>query len=398
VTRFDDPPPDGCNSKVDCSLREAIIAANEATPGDPETISLRPGVYQLSIPGYEDNARAGDLDITWNSGGVYIYGSSFGNVIIDRGGIDRVFDVCCQTNLLHIENGTIQNGALNWQQGFPFTPQDPATISCTTPTPSPGFYCHGHGAGSHNHGDLSLKNVTLRGSRVINAIPATPAWGGGLANGCGRYPSPGRQNCPLHANGDMTLTNVTISGNSVAGGKGGGIENNGVMSLNNVTIADNSAATSNGGGIFNNSAANPDAVVFMKNSIVANSPSGGNCAGTIASGGSNLSSDGTCGLTRPGDLPTNTNPGLDALADNGGGTFTHALRGDSPAIDAVLPESLSTTGCPPAYTDQRGISRPQQGKPTGPARCDIGAYEVAPQDLGIYAATTRLIRSGPGAS
>jgi hypothetical protein len=138
----------------DCSLREAVIAAN-GTLGVPDTISLRPGLYQLSIPGREDNAQAGALDITFNSGGVYIYGSSLGNVIIDGGGIDRVFDVCCQTNLLHLENVTIQTGALDWSAGFPYRLPPPGPgITCDPPTPSPGFYWHGHGAGIHNHSVL----------------------------------------------------------------------------------------------------------------------------------------------------------------------------------------------------------------------------------------------------
>jgi hypothetical protein len=51
------------------------------------------------------------------------------------------------------------------------------------------------------------------------------------------------------------------------------------------------------------------------------------------------------------------------LADNGGPTETHALPAGSPAIDAV------DDVCPPPATDQRGVSRPQDGV------CDIGAFE-----------------------
>jgi sialidase-1 len=43
------------------------------------------------------------------------------------------------------------------------------------------------------------------------------------------------------------------------------------------------------------------------------------------------------------------------------------LQPDSPAIDAIAPES-----CPPPATDQRGVSRPQG------AACDIGAFEFVP--------------------
>ncbi len=118
-------------------------------------------------------------------------------MIIDGGGIDRVFEVCCQTNLLHLEQMTIRNGRLQ-----------PGRL---------GFYDHGHGAGIHNHGIVELRNVTIYDNTVDNTGSANTWGGGGITNGCGRAPTPGRANCALHAHGDMTLTNVTISGNRVLG-------------------------------------------------------------------------------------------------------------------------------------------------------------------------------------
>ena len=63
------------------------------------------------------------------------------------------------------------------------------------------------------------------------------------------------------------------------------------------------------------------------------------------------------------------NPLLAPLADNGGPTMTHALLPGSPAID-----SADAANCP--TTDQRGISRPQDGDTNGSLICDIGAYEL----------------------
>lgn len=52
---------DTCDS--DCSLREAIIAANSTDGVD--TVMLPAGVYNLSIAGNsEDLSAAGDLDVT----------------------------------------------------------------------------------------------------------------------------------------------------------------------------------------------------------------------------------------------------------------------------------------------------------------------------------------------
>jgi CSLREA domain-containing protein len=63
VTRLDDPVPDAC-APNDCSLREAIIAAN-AAPG-ADSITLEAGTYFLERPGTTDEQAAldGDLDIT----------------------------------------------------------------------------------------------------------------------------------------------------------------------------------------------------------------------------------------------------------------------------------------------------------------------------------------------
>jgi hypothetical protein len=75
--------------------------------------------------------------------------------------------------------------------------------------------------------------------------------------------------------------------------------------------------------------------------------------------GFNLDSDGSCRFSTAGTL---TYLGLGPLQDNGGPTMTHALEGDSPALDAA------TGDCP--GTDQRGEIRP-----FGLA-CDVGAFEL----------------------
>jgi parallel beta-helix repeat protein len=164
----------------------------------------------------------------------------------------------------------------------------------------------------------------------------------------------------------VAITNCTISGNT-ATASGGGIFNDdvGTITLANSTISSNTATTS-GGGIFNNGG-----TATLKNTIVANSTTGGDCAGTaLASNGNNLDSDGTCGLAAAGDLP-NTDPQLGPLADNGGPTQTHALLTGSPAIDAG-----NDAACP--VTDRRGVARPIDGDEDGTATCDMGAYEFEP--------------------
>jgi hypothetical protein len=126
------------------------------------------------------------------------------------------------------------------------------------------------------------------------------------------------------------------------------------VELKNVTVAQNSAGR--GSGLFNGIG-----TFRVTNTIVADN-SGGNCEGTITSGGHNLDTRDTCGFSGPGDI-SNMNAGLGPLQDNGGSTKTHALPNDSPALEAGDDAACEAT-------DQRGISRPQG------LHCDMGAFEA----------------------
>jgi hypothetical protein len=183
------------------------------------------------------------------------------------------------------------------------------------------------GGGMYNIGMATLTNVTLNSNTARD--------GGGLYNDIG----------------PATLTNVTFSGNA-ATRNGGGIHHNTVdaATLINVTLSANSAGVS-GGGIYRLTG-----TVTVKNTIVANSPSGANCAGGVTNSGFNLANDSSCGFTQVPNLM------LGPLADNGGPTLTHMPQPGSPAIDFVA------AGCPPPTTDQRGASR-------NVAACDAGAVE-----------------------
>ncbi|MBI5293974.1 MAG: S-layer homology domain-containing protein [Chloroflexi bacterium] len=171
--------------------------------------------------------------------------------------------------------------------------------------------------------------------------------------------------------GNLALENVTFTNNYAP--KGGGMNNNYTdPSLTNVTFHHNGSQgnAGMGGGMYNN-ASHP----ILINTVIADSESGGDCAGSTLDSASsnNLIEDSAfaCGLTN-GDANGNIvglDPNLGPLADNGGFTQTHALLTGSPAIDAG-----DDASCPD--TDQRGLSRPWDGDGSGGAACDIGAYEV----------------------
>jgi hypothetical protein len=177
----------------------------------------------------------------------------------------------------------------------------------------------------------------------------------------------------LSDDGDAVLqiNNSTLSSNSAT--TGGGIDNEGASGLARLDISSSTfsgnSAVDFGGGIYNYQLFTP--ALNILNTILNAGVSGGNIYnvgnGRIISLGYNLSSDDGGGyLTGPGDQ-INTDPLLGPLQDNGGPTFTHALLGDSPAINTGDPNFT-----PPPLYDQRGpgFDRVVTG------RIDIGSFEV----------------------
>ena len=227
------------------------------------------------------------------------------------------------------------------------------------------------GGGIYNSGTIIINDSTIRG----NTSETTDEYGAGISNGgtlivnrstisgnstfYGSYAYGGG----LYNEGEATLNNSTVYGNSCGGSVGGGIENDGTISISSSTISGNSA--DDGGGILS------DGTALLQNTIVAGNL-GGNCIGTMTSGGYNLSSDGTCNLTGPGDQ-NNVEPRLGTLRYNGGPTQTVAELPGSPTIDAGNPNGCTGSQGHLLKTDQRGFPRP--GRFDHEHRCDIGAFE-----------------------
>jgi CSLREA domain-containing protein len=85
VTRTDDPPPGKCNQQ-DCSLREAVLAANRHRGTDE--VKLRSGVeYRLERSG--DSDRGGDLDVR---SGIVVRAAAGGAATIVGSGMERVME------------------------------------------------------------------------------------------------------------------------------------------------------------------------------------------------------------------------------------------------------------------------------------------------------------------
>ncbi|MHC4609460.1 MAG: choice-of-anchor Q domain-containing protein [Planctomycetota bacterium] len=349
---------DEVNSDGDCSLREAIQAANSDSPVDAcaagdgtDTIIVAPGTYLLGIPGANEDANAtGDLDVTSD---LALSGAGAADTIIDGANLDRVVHVDPQGAGVSVEISgiTIQDGDGGGGGGI----RNSGTLTingCTVLSNT------GSGIFNLHNGTLFLNDSTVSGNAaqsgggVLNsgtgAISNSTITGNAAGSGGGIF------NGGLNV-ATISIDNSTISGN--IGSSGGGLNNgNGASAvISNSTVTDNE-----GGGIVN------FGPLSLKNTIVAINGffgSDNDCAGDPpSSAGHNLDSDGTCDLTASGDI-TGVDPLLDLLLDNGGPTFTHALLSGSPAIDAGSPD------CPPPAMDQRGVPRPQG------AACDIGSFE-----------------------
>ncbi|HEX8396901.1 MAG TPA: FG-GAP-like repeat-containing protein [Pyrinomonadaceae bacterium] len=376
VTKTADTNDGACDA--DCSLREAIAAANVSAENDMISFSINVFSTPQTIV-----LTSGDLIIT-NNGSLTIVGRGANFLTVSGNNTSRVFTnntgAATAISFLRVTGGNgisnvssalgggIHNaggnltltglvisgngaghggGVSNWANGT-------LTLRETTVSENTAY---GSGGGMTNLPDSTINIINSTFSRNIAASPTTNG-GGGLRN-----------------DGIANIANSTFSGNIAQNGRGGGIFHTGIsLSLNNVTITGNRDSLSTGGLLSTSQTA-----FNLRNTIIANN-TGGNTpdiSGALNSFGNNLI--GVTGLATgfiSSDL-LNQNPLLAPLANNGGQTQTHALLPNSPAINAgnnCVINGSCAGGSPfqPLTTDQRGSGFPRQ---VG-ANVDIGAFEV----------------------
>jgi hypothetical protein len=272
--------------------------------------------------------NTGTLTVT-NSSLVSNNASGYGGGIFNSGGTLTV------SNSVFEENSTANHGG-----GICNTDAGTIAVANSTFSQNTAYY----GGGIYNEGGAF---TTVTGSTLkYNSATTEYGIGGGIQNGYAAT---------------MTVSNSTLVGNSSLNW-GGGIANYGTLTLTNSTLSGNTAPPNGGGGLLNMESA---ARLHMANTIIAGSPSGGDClsisGSQILTNTNNLVEDASCSASLSGD------PMLGELADNGGPTHTMALLAGSPAINAG--DDATCAAAPVSGLDQRGIIRPQG------VHCDIGAYE-----------------------
>lgn len=416
VTKSADTNDGACNS--DCSLREAIVAAN-ANSG-PDRIELPAGTYSLTRTGpNEDGAATGDLDIRDE---LELVGAGAATTLIDGQQADRI---------LHIDNAPASSSAGGGVlDGLPKVTIRGVTIRNGQATVGGGIYTKGsltleqvtiaNNQASQNGGGLACVNdqANLRLIESVishNQAPSDQLFqgaGGGIYlslcdtltlsrttvmansghNGAGVYVNDAgfsitqsslisnsvRQNGGglfVGAAAGGEIVNSTLSGNQ-ANSSGGGlyIGGDGSATLVNVTIAHNHAdqdqtGDGDGGGLASRG------FFRLRHTILAGNSDGGgdlapDCATLLASEsqsqGYNLIQESSrCLLT--GTLTSNltgVDPLLGPLQANGGPTLTHLPATSSPVLNLAPAAECA------ARVDQRGVARPQA------ANCDSGAVEA----------------------
>jgi CSLREA domain-containing protein len=400
----------------DCSLREAIQAANTDTAfggcaagSGADIIRLPAGTYTLRGAANEDLNASGDLDITSD---LTINGSDSKTTIIQAGtdvtdGIDRVLhsigNVTVEINDVTIRYGKAPDGVdsagdstcKGGDGGGIYTGSGSTLIlnnsvviynrsgaggdNCTSGISSHG--AGGDGGGIFAWGHLELNNTGVRQNQ-------TGAGGDGVMGGFGRNGGDGG-GIYIYSNGVVTLTNSTVgynhtgnggrggdgdpsggdAGNGGNGGSGGGIYGRyATLNLNeSLVVANNTGLGGTGGDADNGTGGNggyggygagiyssgSTAVVFIAESTIQ-----GNETALGGSGGSGSAADGT----------TRDYPG-----PAGGTYFSNGV--DVTLIDTTIRENYGMIG---------GLMSSGNGTELKMDRCTISSNHSAGSAGGIY--------------
>lgn len=242
-----------------------------------------------------------------------------------------------------------------------------------------------NGGGISNQGTLTITGSTVANNLVGTTIPINSTTEAFVGEGAGIF----NQNA-------LTVTDSTISSN-ITQSDGGGLYNTATALVIDSTIANNASNFGNGGGIDNTGTLTATSATIAGNAVFDTGAGLENSAGTstlndtivalntTTLGGTADDIDGNPGsvagqydligadLTNSlvnrvdGNQVGVTNPGLGALAGNGGPTETMALLAGSPAIEhgSVALDGGQTT-------DQRGAGYARLDEY---GLVDIGAYE-----------------------
>ena len=345
-----------------CSLREAIIAANTNSAfngclagSGTDTIEFSPSLSQpftislTTIGKNEDSSMSGDLDITDD---LIIIGVGSSNSTIDGNNTDRVLEVHNGSQLtlsgFTIKNGnpgagvdgggilvngilTLSESAVQENQGNGIS-NDGGIVSLTNVNLTNNS---GYGVRNHNLGSLTFEGGEVRGNSgggVYNAASSAELTNLLISenlNGSGVYNL-----------GNTSLTQMTIDLTDIwmntSSANGGGVYNSGnsaTTTISNSRIQNNTASAGNGagGGVFNNG------IMGISASTIDNNQA--RTGGGIEHSGSNLNLK-------------NVTISSNEAEDDGGGLYN---RGSAVLNNVTMNANLGSTGAN-IFNDESSIA------------------------------------------
>lgn len=307
--------------------------------------SPNPQYQTLTLDGVtftNNRAEGGGGAINIELANVTIMRSTFSDNYAYRGGAIHQERVTfgLPTHMLAISESTFAGNSANIWGGAIYSSSNLSISRSTLSNNSTGsggaLYLTAGTAQVNTPTSATITSTTFSGNRPDSSRPFGAGAAGAIQNG------------QASAGASGTTLNVVTS--TFSGNTDPLVTEGGTTSISSSTFTGNSgkALAGNAG------------TTTVGNSILAVNAPGVACSGTVASGGHNIVSDGSCAFAGTGDR-NSTAANLGPLQNNGGPTLTHAPLAGSPAID--------TGSCPGLTVDQRGVGRPQ-----GPA-CDVGAVE-----------------------
>ncbi len=375
VTKIEDTNDGVCDSD-DCSLREAIQAANNNVGDDVIAFSA---LFNTNTTIFLDSTL-GQLEI---SEAISINGTGQDLLTIDAQDQARIFYSNNNSSLditisdLTLANGNSTGNSIDPNSGGGLLINGNQTVtlnnvtiaSCTAGTSGAGIYATGDV-------DVMLEGVTFRNNTCPTSGSAVFVFNGSLTtNNTVMHDNIGAEAIFIQNQGSsaraLSINNTTISGTRVVHGTSAiHVRTNGsgmlTMNITNSTITDN--FTEGSGSAVVHSGNTNLTVWTAHNSIISGNKRFNGTSPTDISGNDfvntssyNIIGTGT-GLThgQNGNIIGVNDPLLSPLADNGGNTMSHVPHANSPAIN---------NGFTSESVDQRGYPRNVQGG------FDIGAIE-----------------------
>ena len=235
---------DGIATNNNCTLREAVQAANENIPIDDcpagsgtetDRIFLDAGHYKLTIPGHEDSNLMGDLDadVSTTSGPLFIRGAGMAATFIDAEMDDRVIEKPFSGDLtlwdLTLDGNGYQDilgGGVFRASGFGETIVDHVTFQGGDAQFGGGVQC--------SFCTLEMTDSIIRENQAtVTSVgfPNVAAQGGGM----------------VISAGEATIARTAILGNEAIAddsAEGGGLAASGDVRISNSTIAGNAVFSS----------------------------------------------------------------------------------------------------------------------------------------------------------